>query len=104
MFQSVLEKQSYMLIGRHDIEKLMRFDPASACFPNSLSQSNMVNHASDAESVAIELELSELLLNLRPIKQVCVILWPICVAVFKVLSLFLSFVFFSCLTMKILVC
>ncbi|KAJ6323004.1 hypothetical protein OIU77_012768 [Salix suchowensis] len=40
--EAVLEKQSYMLIGRHDIEKLMRFDPA---------------------------KLSELLFNLRPIKQ-----------------------------------
>ncbi|KAG6758530.1 hypothetical protein POTOM_038885 [Populus tomentosa] len=69
MFQAVLEKQSYMLIGRHDIEKLMRFDPASASLPNSLGQSSMVNNASGAESIEIELELSEILLNLRPIKQ-----------------------------------
>ena len=74
MFQAVLEKQSYMLIGRHDIEKLMRFDPASAYLPNSLGQSSMVNNASGAESIEIELELSEILLNLRPIKQVCVII------------------------------
>ncbi|KAB5538977.1 hypothetical protein DKX38_016510 [Salix brachista] len=66
---AVLEKQSYMLIGRHDIEKLMRFDPASAYLPNSPGQSNMVNNASGAESVEIESELSELLFNLRPIKQ-----------------------------------
>ncbi|KAJ4834639.1 exocyst subunit [Turnera subulata] len=67
--EAVLEKQSYMLIGRHDIEKLMRADPASACLPNSIGQSNSVNTASDAESLGIELELSELLLNLRPIRQ-----------------------------------
>uniref|UniRef100_A0A6N2LSL9 Exocyst complex component Sec8 n=1 Tax=Salix viminalis TaxID=40686 RepID=A0A6N2LSL9_SALVM len=69
MKDAVLEKQSYMLIGRHDIEKLMRFDPASAYLPNSVSASNMVSSASDAESLEIESELSELLFNLRPIKQ-----------------------------------
>ncbi|XVE99253.1 hypothetical protein REPUB_Repub03eG0182200 [Reevesia pubescens] len=67
--EAVLEKQSYMLIGRHDIEKLMRLDPASACLPNALGQSNVRNIASDAESVEVESGLSELLLNLRPIKQ-----------------------------------
>ncbi|WRX13054.1 hypothetical protein QQP08_005541 [Theobroma cacao] len=67
--EAVLEKQSYMLIGRHDIEKLMRLDPASACLPNALGQSNVRNIASDAESIEVESELSELLLNLRPIKQ-----------------------------------
>ncbi|KAG6736340.1 hypothetical protein POTOM_060913 [Populus tomentosa] len=67
--QAVLEKQSYMLIGRHDIEKLMRFDPSSAHLPNSVGESNMVNSASDAESLEIESELNELLFNLRPIKQ-----------------------------------
>lgn len=73
MFQAVLEKQSYMLIGRHDIEKLMRLDPASTCLPNALGQSNMDNNVSDAESIEVELELSDLLLALRPIKQV--LLW-----------------------------
>ncbi|CAK7325414.1 unnamed protein product [Dovyalis caffra] len=68
-YERFLEKQSYMLIGRHDIEKLMRFEPASAYLPNSLGQSNMVNNATDAESLEIESELSELLFNLRPIKQ-----------------------------------
>ncbi|XVF75595.1 hypothetical protein PTKIN_Ptkin13bG0199400 [Pterospermum kingtungense] len=67
--EAVLEKQSYMLIGRHDIEKLMRLDPASAYLPNALGQSNVRNIASDAESVEIESELSGLLLNLCPIKQ-----------------------------------
>ena len=59
-----------MLIGRHDIEKLMRLDPASVCLPNAPGQSYVRNIASDAESVEAESELSELLLNLRPIKQV----------------------------------
>ncbi|GFZ11226.1 subunit of exocyst complex 8 [Actinidia rufa] len=67
--EAVLEKQSYMLIGRHDIENLMRLDPASACLPNSLGQPNTENNVSDAETVTFELEMSELLLNLRPIKQ-----------------------------------
>ncbi|XP_027367422.1 exocyst complex component SEC8 isoform X2 [Abrus precatorius] len=64
--EAVLEKQSYMLIGRHDIEKLMKLDPSSAYLPNLLGQFNM---ESNAETIEAELELSELLLNLRPIKQ-----------------------------------
>ncbi|KAL6131231.1 hypothetical protein ACLB2K_069607 [Fragaria x ananassa] len=67
--EAVLEKQSYMLIGRYDIEQLMRLDPASAYLPNAFGQSNMETHASDGENYEVELELSELLLNLRPIKQ-----------------------------------
>ncbi|KAM1028428.1 hypothetical protein ACFX2A_042073 [Malus domestica] len=67
--EAVLEKQSYMLIGRHDIEQLMRLDPASTCLPNSFSQSNFETHSSDSESLEVELQLSDLLLNLRPIKQ-----------------------------------
>lgn len=60
-----------MIVGRHDIDKLMRHDPASACLPIALGQSNMGNIVSDMESLEIESELSELLLNLRPIRQVC---------------------------------
>jgi len=56
-----------MLIGRHDIEKLMRLDPSSAYLPNLLG---VESNSSDAETIEAELELSELLLNLRPIKQV----------------------------------
>ncbi|XP_021628705.1 exocyst complex component SEC8 isoform X3 [Manihot esculenta] len=66
--EAVLEKQSYMLIGRHDIEKLMRLDPASSCLPNPPSKAN-VNNTSGSESAEVESELSELLLNLRPIRQ-----------------------------------
>ncbi|CAA7059975.1 unnamed protein product [Microthlaspi erraticum] len=60
--EAVLEKQSYMLIGRHDIEKLMRLDAASACLPSPLGHA--VSH-----SEAVGTELSELFLSLRPIKQ-----------------------------------
>lgn len=64
-----------MLIGRHDIEKLMRLDLSSAYLPNLLGQFNMENNSSDAETTEAELELSELLLNLHPIKQVCVFVY-----------------------------
>lgn len=68
--QAVLEKQSYMLIGRHDIEKLMRLEPASVSLPNGrLDNGSSTNHA---ETVEVESELSELFLTLRPIKQVCI--------------------------------
>lgn len=66
-----------MLIGRHDIEQLMRLDPASSCLPNAFGQSNIENHASDSENLEVELELSDLLLNLRPIKQVFKLLFDV---------------------------
>ncbi|XP_045823000.1 exocyst complex component SEC8 [Trifolium pratense] len=67
--EAVLEKQSYMLIGRHDIEKLMRIDPSSAYLPNLQGPYNLESNSYDAETIEAELELSELLLKLRPIKQ-----------------------------------
>lgn len=67
--EAVLEKQSYMLIGRHDIEKLMRLDAASASLPQSHDQINMEYSTSDGDTVEIEMEISDLLLNLRPIRQ-----------------------------------
>ncbi|KAL3647373.1 exocyst subunit [Castilleja foliolosa] len=67
--EAVLEKQSYMLIGRHDVENLLRLDPASACLPDSLCQRIRETDASDVESTEVETQLSEVLLNLRPIKQ-----------------------------------
>ncbi|KAL9994501.1 putative exocyst complex component Sec8/EXOC4 [Helianthus debilis subsp. tardiflorus] len=70
MLHAVLEKQSYMLIGRHDVENLMRRDPASAFLPTSLAHANADNHIADAENDGVELQISELLLKLRPIKQV----------------------------------
>lgn len=59
-----------MLIGRHDVENLMRLDPASSCFQNSLDQGIREPNASDAETIEVEMELSDILLNLTPIKQV----------------------------------
>nr|DAD32831.1 TPA_asm: hypothetical protein HUJ06_011682 [Nelumbo nucifera] len=67
--EAVLEKQSYMLIGRHDIENLMWLDPSSACLPSSFGQQSMECSASDAETVEVEAEISDLLWSLRPIKQ-----------------------------------
>ncbi|KAF6140232.1 hypothetical protein GIB67_000280 [Kingdonia uniflora] len=66
---AVLEKQSYMLIGRHDIEGLMRLDPASVCLPNSSSHIIPDHNDADAETVELDIEICDLLLSLRPIKQ-----------------------------------
>ncbi|XAR52331.1 hypothetical protein NMG60_11020331 [Bertholletia excelsa] len=65
--EAVLEKQSYMLIGRHDIEKLMQADPASTCLPNSFGEPNMEQDTDVA--VGVEAEISDLLYKLKPIKQ-----------------------------------
>lgn len=65
--EAVLEKQSYMLIGRHDIDKLLRLEPASASLPNG--QLDSVSSVNDAETPGVESELSELFLSLRPIRQ-----------------------------------
>lgn len=62
--EAVLEKQSYMLIGRHDIESLMKLDPASSCLQNCLN-----DNPSDAYGIEVEKQMSEVLLGLRPIKQ-----------------------------------
>ncbi|KAF8098820.1 hypothetical protein N665_0257s0034 [Sinapis alba] len=62
--EAVLEKLSYRLIGRHDIERLMRLDAASACLPSSLGHS--VSHS---EVVGSGVELNDLFLSLPPIKQ-----------------------------------
>ncbi|KAK6929163.1 Exocyst complex component Sec8, N-terminal [Dillenia turbinata] len=66
---AVLEMQSYMLIGRHDIESLMRRDPASACLPDAHGQLKIDSNLAYADNVEVEIEMSDLLLNLRPIKQ-----------------------------------
>ncbi|KAL9422230.1 hypothetical protein AB3S75_034486 [Citrus x aurantiifolia] len=65
--EAVLEKQSYMLIGRHDIDKLLRLEPASASLPNG--QLDSVSSVNDAATPGVESELSELFLSLRPIRQ-----------------------------------
>ncbi|XP_074280068.1 exocyst complex component SEC8-like [Silene latifolia] len=62
--EAVLEKQSYMLIGRHDIESLMKLDPANSCLYD-----NVHNNPSDAYGMEVEKQMSDLLLSLRPIKK-----------------------------------
>ncbi|XP_057531492.1 exocyst complex component SEC8 [Amaranthus tricolor] len=62
--EAVLEKQSYMLIGRNDIESLMKLDPSSSCLQNCLN-----DNPSDAYGIEVEKQMSDLLLGLRPIKQ-----------------------------------
>ncbi|KZV16229.1 hypothetical protein F511_11134 [Dorcoceras hygrometricum] len=69
MEAAVLEKQSYMLIGRHDIDKLLRLGPDVTRLSSSIDQAIKDTNASDAESVEVEMELCDKLLSLRPIKQ-----------------------------------
>uniref|UniRef100_A0A0D9WFC0 Exocyst complex component Sec8 n=1 Tax=Leersia perrieri TaxID=77586 RepID=A0A0D9WFC0_9ORYZ len=65
--EAVLEKQSYILLSRNDVESLMRMDPANLSLQNSSGQ---VHHSvPDAEAVEVEIELSDLLLDMCPIKQ-----------------------------------
>ncbi|XP_020701000.1 exocyst complex component SEC8 isoform X2 [Dendrobium catenatum] len=66
--EAVLEKQSYLLLGRSDVEKLMRLDPANSWFQNSYGPM-MENSVSDTESIEADREMSNILLSLRPIKQ-----------------------------------
>ena len=54
-----------MLIGRNDIESLMKLDPSSSCLQNCLN-----DNPSDAYGIEVEKQMSDLLLGLRPIKQV----------------------------------
>ncbi|XP_075499287.1 exocyst complex component SEC8 [Primulina tabacum] len=67
--EAFLEKQSYMLIGRHDIDKLLRLGPDITRLSSSIDQAIRDTNASDAESVEVEMELCDKLLSLRPIKQ-----------------------------------
>jgi exocyst complex component 4 len=66
--QAVLEKQSYILLSRNDVESLMRLEPANISLHNSTSDHD--NNVTDAEAVEVEIELSDLLLDMCPIKQV----------------------------------
>ncbi|CAO2163656.1 unnamed protein product [Urochloa humidicola] len=65
--EAVLEKQSYILLSRNDVESLMRLEPANIYLQNSTSQPD--NNVTDAEAVEVEIELSDLLLDMCPIKQ-----------------------------------
>ncbi|CAL4998094.1 unnamed protein product [Urochloa decumbens] len=64
--EAVLEKQSYILLSRNDVESLMRLEPANIYLQNS---SQPDNNVTDAEAVEVEIELSDLLLDMCPIKQ-----------------------------------
>ncbi|KAF8766036.1 hypothetical protein HU200_007879 [Digitaria exilis] len=65
--EAVLEKQSYILLSRNDVESLMRLEPANISLQNSTSQPD--NNVTDAEAVEVETELCDLLLDMCPIKQ-----------------------------------
>ncbi|KAL5659609.1 hypothetical protein ACJX0J_032772, partial [Zea mays] len=65
--EAVLEKQSYILLSRNDIESLMRLEPANISLQNSTGEHD--NNATGAEAVEVEIELSDLLLDMCPIKQ-----------------------------------
>ncbi|KAK6933420.1 Exocyst complex component Sec8, N-terminal [Dillenia turbinata] len=72
--QSLLERtyercRTAYMEARHDIESLMRHDPASACLPEPHGQLKIDNNLGYADNVEVESEMSDLLLNLRPIKQ-----------------------------------
>ena len=69
--QAVLEKQSYILLSRNDVESLMRLEPANISLQTSTSQPE--NNVTDAEAAEVEIELSDLLLDMCPIKQVCLL-------------------------------
>ncbi|XP_062191822.1 exocyst complex component SEC8-like isoform X1 [Phragmites australis] len=62
--EAVLEKQSYILLSRNDVESLMRLEPSNISLQNSSSQL-----VTDAEAVEVEIEISDLLLDMCPIKQ-----------------------------------
>ncbi|KAJ4768752.1 Exocyst complex component Sec8-like [Rhynchospora pubera] len=65
----VLERQSYKLLGRSDMENLMRLDPASALLENASDEQNFGHNVLNAETLEIEMQISDLLWSLRPIKQ-----------------------------------
>eukprot|EP01018_Ginkgo_biloba_P010843 Gb_36536 [translate_table: standard] len=67
--EAVLEKQSYILIGRMDVENLMKHEPANALLESSAGQKFSAHGSTDAESLEVEMEMDNLLLSLRPIKQ-----------------------------------
>lgn len=61
-----------MLLGRSDMENLIRLDPASALLENASDEQNLGSNVLNAETLEIEMQISDLLWSLRPIKQVIV--------------------------------
>jgi hypothetical protein len=52
------------------MENLIRLDPASALLDNNSDEQNLGSNVPNAETLEIEMQISDLLWNLRPIKQV----------------------------------
>jgi hypothetical protein len=75
--QAVLGSLSSNVIGRPDVSGLMKQEPANsileAGFLSQLGQKlsdNVLNGPLDAEVLEVEMELNNILLSLRPIKEV----------------------------------
>lgn len=72
--QAVLGSLSSSVIGRPDIANLMKQEPANtlldAPYLLQLGQKVTVDGPYDMEGLEVEMELNNLLLSLRPIKQV----------------------------------
>ena len=77
LMQAVLGSLSSSVIGRPDIFNLMKQEPANtlldAPYLLQLGQKVTVDGPYDVEGLEVEMELNNLLLSLRPIKQVCII-------------------------------
>lgn len=54
------------------MENLIRLDPASALLENASDEQNLGSNVLNAETLEIEMQISDLLWSLRPIKQVIV--------------------------------
>jgi exocyst complex component 4 len=76
LMQAVLGSLSSSVIGRPDIFNLMKQEPANtlldAPYLLQLGQKVTVDGPYDVEGLEVEMELNNLLLSLRPIKQVCI--------------------------------
>ena len=75
-YQAVLGSLSSSIVGRPEFENLMRQESASALF-NALYVEKLDKKVSeeeflDSEAMELEMEISNLLLSYRPLKQVIV--------------------------------
>ena len=67
-YQAVLGSLSSSIVGRPEFENLMRQESASALFDKKVSEEEFL----DSEAMELEMEISNLLLSYRPLKQVIV--------------------------------
>jgi exocyst complex component 4 len=78
--QAVLGSLSSSVIGRPDVFNLMKQEPANslleATYLLQLGQKVTADGPLDAEGLEVEMEMNNLLLSLRPIKQVCCAVYP----------------------------